>query len=358
MLNLGDEVTVRVDDIDNSGKLSLCLVGDDEAEGGSDRAAVPAPTGARASGPTFPRASAPGATATAAASSREVASFEDDWERSGQAPSSASSDPRRAAAAARAVAKVAAAARAAVVAAAAAEVVAAGVADARSTHGSTLPMTGAMTEPEPIRKTRLRSGLRIVTERLPGLRSAAVGCWVGTGSRDEPEALAGASHFLEHLLFKGTDRRTAVEIAEAVESVGGDMNAFTAQEFTSFYVRVPDTSLPLAIDILSDIVWSPAFRDEDVDCERQVILEEIRMRDDTPDDLVHDLFANAVFPDHPIGREVIGSPETIQAMSRADIARVPRRALPPEQRRDRRGRQHRARPGRRARRGGDGRRRR
>jgi predicted Zn-dependent peptidase len=206
------------------------------------------------------------------------------------------------------------------VVAAGAEAGAAGVAEASSTRGSTLPMTGAMTEPEPIRTTRLRSGLRIVTERLPGLRSAAVGCWVGTGSRDEPEALAGASHFLEHLLFKGTERRSAVEIAEAVESVGGDMNAFTAQELTAYYVRVPDSSLPLAIDILSDILWSPALRDDDVDCERQVILEEIRMRDDTPDDLVHDLFSSAVFPNHPIGREVIGTPDTIRAMSRADIA--------------------------------------
>ena len=181
-------------------------------------------------------------------------------------------------------------------------------------------MTGAMIEPEPIRKTLLGSGLRLVTERLPALRSAAVGFWVGTGSRDEPDALAGASHFLEHLLFKGTARRTAVEIAEAVESVGGDMNAFTAQEVTSYYVRVPDSSLPLALDILSDIVWSPALRDEDVESERQVILEEIRMRDDTPDDLVHDLFSDAMFPDHPIGRHVIGSPATVNAMTRTEIA--------------------------------------
>jgi predicted Zn-dependent peptidase len=181
-------------------------------------------------------------------------------------------------------------------------------------------MTGAMIEPEPIRKTLLGSGLRLVTERLPALRSAAVGFWVGTGSRDEPDALAGASHFLEHLLFKGTARRSAVEIAEAVESVGGDMNAFTAQELTSYYVRVPDSSLPLALDILSDIVWSPALRDEDVESERQVILEEIRMRDDTPDDLVHDLFSDAMFPDHPIGRHVIGSPATVNAMTPAEIA--------------------------------------
>ena len=205
-------------------------------------------------------------------------------------------------------------------AAGAAAVVAEGVADAASTRRRLLPMTGAMIEPEPIRKTLLGSGLRLVTERLPGLRSAAVGCWVGTGSRDEPDALAGASHFLEHLLFKGTERRSAVDIAEAIESVGGDMNAFTAQELTAYYVRVPDSSLTLAVDILSDILWSPAFREDDIECERQVILEEIRMRDDTPDDLVHDLFSNAMFPHHPIGREVIGSPETVKAMSRADIA--------------------------------------
>jgi predicted Zn-dependent peptidase len=177
-----------------------------------------------------------------------------------------------------------------------------------------------MTEPERIRVTRLDSGIRVVTESLPELRSVAVGFWVGTGSRDEPDALAGASHFLEHLLFKGTARRSAQEIAEEVESVGGDMNAFTAQELTAYYVRVPDQRLALALDILSDIVWSPALRADDVESERQVILEEIRMRDDTPDDLVHDVFASAVFPSHPIGREIVGSPETITAMERDAIA--------------------------------------
>jgi predicted Zn-dependent peptidase len=177
-----------------------------------------------------------------------------------------------------------------------------------------------MTEPERIRVSRLDSGIRVVTESLPELRSAAVGFWVGTGSRDEPDALAGASHFLEHLLFKGTARRTAQEIAEEVESVGGDMNAFTAQELTAYYVRVPDQRLALALDILSDIMWSPALQTDDVESERQVILEEIRMRDDTPDDLVHDVFASAVFPAHPIGREIVGSPETITAMDRDAIA--------------------------------------
>ncbi|MEX0665621.1 MAG: pitrilysin family protein [Acidimicrobiia bacterium] len=170
-----------------------------------------------------------------------------------------------------------------------------------------------------ILRTRLPSGARVVTESMPSLRSVAVGFWVGTGSRDEPAELAGASHFLEHLLFKGTDARTATEIAESVESVGGDMNAFTTQELTAFYVRVPDECLPLAIEILSDIVWTPALRAEDVDAERQVILEEIRMRDDAPEDLVHDVFADAIFPGHPIGREVIGSPTTINAMGSVDI---------------------------------------
>src|SRR4051812_46877247 len=171
-----------------------------------------------------------------------------------------------------------------------------------------------------IRRTQLDSGLRVVTEHLPGLRSAAVGFWVGTGSRDEPDAVAGTSHFLEHLLFKGSATRHAAEIAEAVESCGGDMNAFTGQEVTAYYVRVPDRHRDLALDILSDIVWSPALRPDEVESERQVILEEIRMRDDTPDDLVHDVFSGALFPHHPLGREVSGSQESISAVTRDQIA--------------------------------------
>ncbi len=170
-----------------------------------------------------------------------------------------------------------------------------------------------------VRRSRLDSGIRVVTEELPELRSAAVGFWVGAGSRDERDPEAGASHFLEHLLFKGTAQRSALEIAEAVESVGGDMNAFTAQELTAFYVRVPEDQLDLALDILSDIVWGPALRGDDIESERQVILEEIRMRDDAPDDLVHDLFASALFPDDPLGREVLGTPQSIEAMTRDDI---------------------------------------
>jgi predicted Zn-dependent peptidase len=173
---------------------------------------------------------------------------------------------------------------------------------------------------EEIRRSVLDSGLRVVTEALPELRSVTIGAWVGTGSRDETDAQSGASHFLEHLLFKGTPERSAREIAEAVESVGGEMNAFTGQEETVFYVRVPDAHLGLAVDILSDVLWRPAFRPDEVDSERQVILEEIGMRDDTPDDLVHDLFAGALFPGHPLGRSVLGTDSSIEAMPRDDIA--------------------------------------
>ncbi|MCZ7525233.1 MAG: insulinase family protein [Acidimicrobiia bacterium] len=159
-----------------------------------------------------------------------------------------------------------------------------------------------------------------MTEALPELRSVAVGFWVGSGSRDEVPERAGVSHFLEHLLFKGTEDRTARQIAEAVESVGGAMNAFTTQEYTAFYVRVPDDRLELALDILSAVIWTPAFRPDDVEAERQVILEEIRMREDVPEDLVHELFAAALFPDHPLGREIIGTPETVGSVPREGIA--------------------------------------
>jgi predicted Zn-dependent peptidase len=171
-----------------------------------------------------------------------------------------------------------------------------------------------------IESTRLESGLTVVSEEMPGLRSVALGFWLGTGSIDEQPELYGASHFLEHLLFKGTGDRTAAEIAHAIESVGGDMNAFTTQEYTAFYVRVPDDQLAVALDVLSGVVWRPAFRVADLDSERRVILEEIGMRDDTPDDLVHELFAAALFPDHPLGRSVLGSRETIAGATREGIA--------------------------------------
>jgi predicted Zn-dependent peptidase len=175
-------------------------------------------------------------------------------------------------------------------------------------------------DPSGISRTSLDGGLRVVTEPMPALRSVAVGLWIGTGGIDEPGPILGASHFLEHLGFKGTPGRSAHEIASAVESVGGDMNAFTAHELTCFYVRMPDEYLDLAIDILADVVWSPSLRGEDVDQERGVILEELRMRDDQPDDVVHEQFMEAVFDGHPLGRPVIGTEATIGAMTRDDIA--------------------------------------
>ena len=190
-----------------------------------------------------------------------------------------------------------------------------------------------------VRRSKLTSGLRVVTEALPTARSVTIGAWVGSGARDEAPAQSGASHFLEHLLFKGTDDRSAREIAEAVESVGGEMNAFTTHEQTVFYVRVPDTRLELAVDILADVLWSPAFRPDDVDSERQVILEEIGMRDDTPDDLVHDLFIAR--RTSPTTRSVARCSATNRRSRgcRATASPVPPRALRAGQHRARRGRQ-------------------
>ena len=163
------------------------------------------------------------------------------------------------------------------------------------------------------------SGLRIVTEEVPSVRSAAVGIWVNVGSRDEAPATAGASHFLEHLLFKGTTTRTALEISSSIESVGGEMNAFTSKEYTCFYARVIDTDLPMAIDVVSDLITSSIVTALDVDAERKVVLEEIAMRDDDPSDLVHDLFSDTYYGDTQIGRPILGTVKSISEMSRNTV---------------------------------------
>jgi predicted Zn-dependent peptidase len=163
------------------------------------------------------------------------------------------------------------------------------------------------------------SGLRIVTEEVPSVRSAAVGIWVNVGSRDEAPATAGASHFLEHLLFKGTTSRTALEISSSIESVGGEMNAFTSKEYTCFYARVIDTDLPMAIDVVSDLITSSIVTALDVDAERKVVLEEIAMRDDDPSDLVHDFFSDTYYGDTPIGRPILGTIDSINGMSRNTV---------------------------------------
>jgi predicted Zn-dependent peptidase len=163
-----------------------------------------------------------------------------------------------------------------------------------------------------ITTARLDSGIRLVTESMPEVASLSLGVWVGTGSRDETPEQSGISHFLEHLLFKGTPERTAREIAEEIDAVGGDMNAYTTKEYTTFYVRALSEDLELASDILCDILSRPALRPEEVDAERQVILEEVLMHRDEPADVVQEHFAAAMFPTHPLGREVLGEPAVIR----------------------------------------------
>ncbi|MEN9542384.1 MAG: hypothetical protein RJB54_591 [Actinomycetota bacterium] len=170
-----------------------------------------------------------------------------------------------------------------------------------------------------VRKTVLPSGLRIVTEEISGVRSAAYGIWVNVGSRDESLKTAGASHFLEHLLFKGTKTRSALDISSAIEAVGGEMNAFTSKEYTCFYARVIDTDLPLAIEVISDLITSSVGRAEDVEAERKVVLEEISMRDDDPSDLVHEVFSETFYGDTPLGRSILGTTESIKSLSRNAI---------------------------------------
>jgi predicted Zn-dependent peptidase len=172
-----------------------------------------------------------------------------------------------------------------------------------------------------IARTEYQSGLRIVTEAMPAMRSVALGIWVDVGSRDERPGIAGASHFLEHLLFKGTKRRTARQIAEAFDAVGGDLNAFTAKEYTCYYCRVSDVDLPMAVDYMSDMLQHSVISAKDLEAERQVILEEINMRDDDPGDLIHDVFTEALWRDHPLGRPVLGTRETISAVGRDQIKR-------------------------------------
>jgi predicted Zn-dependent peptidase len=167
-----------------------------------------------------------------------------------------------------------------------------------------------------VRRSVLPSGLRVITEQVPGVRSASVGLWVQIGSRDERPEVAGAAHYLEHLLFKGTGRRTAAEIAEEIDAVGGELNAFTAKEHTCYYAHVLDEDLPLAVDLVCDVVFDAVCGERDFEVERGVVLEEIAMRDDDPEDLLHDAFTEALLGDHPLGRPVLGTEESIGGMSR------------------------------------------
>jgi predicted Zn-dependent peptidase len=174
-------------------------------------------------------------------------------------------------------------------------------------------------QPHLIRQTTLPSGVRLVTERVPGAVSASVGAYVGVGGRDEDDALAGASHFLEHLLFKGTATRSARQIAEQIDATGGDMNAYTSREHTAFYARVPARDRDLAVDVLAEVLSEPALRASEVDAEREVILEELAAAEDNPEDVAHMRLASAMYPGHPLGREVLGTEQSIEEMSREDI---------------------------------------
>lgn len=162
----------------------------------------------------------------------------------------------------------------------------------------------------------LDNGVTIVSEEVPGVHSVAVGFWVKTGSRHEEPEEAGISHLIEHLLFKGTAKRNAKQIAEAIEEVGGQLNAFTSKEYTCYYVRVLAEYLPLAVDVLSDMVFNSLFREEDIAREKKVVAEEISMYEDTPDDIIHDYFSQTIWDGHPLGRPIIGTMDSLSRINR------------------------------------------
>ncbi|HHW06231.1 MAG TPA: insulinase family protein [Clostridia bacterium] len=168
-------------------------------------------------------------------------------------------------------------------------------------------------------KCVLPNGVRVVAESIPHAYSAVIGIWIRTGSRNEEDSNRGVSHFIEHLLFKGTTNRTAKQIAEALEAVGGTLNAFTAKEYTCFYAKVLAKHLDLAVDLLSDMFFNSLFTDEDIDKERNVVLEEIKMYEDTPDELIHDLFAANVWQHHPLGYPVLGTVASVQGIDRQAV---------------------------------------
>jgi predicted Zn-dependent peptidase len=168
-------------------------------------------------------------------------------------------------------------------------------------------------------KTVLENGIKVITEEIPYLQSVSIGVWVVTGSRDEQPDENGISHFIEHLLFKGTERRTAFDIAKEIDSVGGTLNAFTGREYTCFYAKVIDKNLPLAIDLLSDIFLHSLMDPKDVEKERMVILQEIKMVEDTPDDYIHDLFNRVCWGDHPLGFPIFGTTELVQSFKQDQI---------------------------------------
>jgi predicted Zn-dependent peptidase len=177
-----------------------------------------------------------------------------------------------------------------------------------------------VTQPNIVRDV-LPNGLRLLTERMTHVRSVSIGVWLARGSRHEPQEQSGVAHFVEHMLFKGTANRSAEDIAQTIDSIGGQMDAFTAKEYASYYIKVLDEHLPLAVDVLSDIVRRPAFSQDDITREKKVVLEEIKMVEDTPDDLVHELFTENFWVDHPLGRPILGTPETVEGLTQEGLRR-------------------------------------
>ena len=167
--------------------------------------------------------------------------------------------------------------------------------------------------------TTLSNGFRIVTEHMPGLQSASIGIWVLAGARHEEAAQNGIAHFLEHMAFKGTERRSALQIAEAIEDVGGYINAYTSREVTAYYARVLQDDVPLALDVIADILRNPVFDPNEIEIERGVILQEIGQALDTPDDIIFDWLQEKAYPDHPLGRTILGPEDRVRAFSRADL---------------------------------------
>lgn len=179
-------------------------------------------------------------------------------------------------------------------------------------------------------KTILHNGIRVVSENIPAVRSVTIGIWVGTGSRNEEILNHGVSHFIEHLMFKGTESRSAKDIAETIDSIGGQLNAYTTKEYTCYYVKVIDSHLELAVAILSDMLLSSKFAEEDIDREREVIVEEINMYEDTPDELVHDLHLESIWQGHPLGRNIIGTISSIGELKRDVITKYFQRFYAPD----------------------------
>src|SRR5882757_3382948 len=170
-----------------------------------------------------------------------------------------------------------------------------------------------------IERTVLPNGVRVVTERMPHVRSVSVGVWIGTGSREESREETGISHFIEHMLFKGTKNQSAEQIARSVDSIGGGLDAFTSKELVSFNVKVLDEHLPRAFGIVSDLVRHPLFQKSDIEKEKGVILEELKMDVDNPEYLLHEIFSSNFYKDHPLGKPIIGTTDTVKKFHREMI---------------------------------------